>query len=276
MFVLLVLLGAVDGGTPLRVPPTGSDFNGFQVLGLTQSHVAVRELRAIDTDPEEEVCNYPVSALVENRDGTERPEDPRGAGVTLWSWRLPPVGIAAVADGAHFEIYTSARTGCTREAQAAATLSRAKESFADAGVPLDEKLERVAFTPERFGDTFFQPSCFSTPRGRKGCTTTLRGQLAGKPVTLSVNQLAKSDCVTKPGETATIGCATSSRWRGHVELDGQKTPFDLFTDEMAGNSAYRLDSAVIWQTREATVAALYFNWCYAGCRSRLPVLLRLR
>lgn len=285
LLVAASLAVAPDAVAPLEVPLGGSGWNTFQVLGLTRSTAAVREVTLADADDDDDgaaLCSNPgMAAVLRGRVGTESLDlgDPTGAeGVTLHAWRLPPPGGAVLPSGDRELVYRSGPldAGCTGEPEAKAALQRIKGVFADAGVDLARAPAHVDLFTGLVEERDFTGRCFVAGKARGGCTLTRAAPLAGAPVELSLNLQAHSDCELEAGEAPGLGCQVERRYRGTVKHRGAVARFDLLLKPRGDNAQHALVSVAAVASGDATVLLLYTSWCYVSCRERVPVLVRVR
>lgn len=272
------LCAALDAGVPIVVPLGESSWNGFQVLGLTSSLAAVREVTAADVE-EGEYCRNPgMRAVLRGRTGTEAVDavEPSAMGVTLHTWKLPPPGGSSLARGDSALIYRSGsvKEGCTAEPAAQAALQDMKTRFADAGVDLTRP-------PPAHVDLFttlndprdFSGYCYSSKRR---CTTRRTATLAGAPLELVLELSARSLDHTELGDEPEPGSQIERHYRGTIKYRGTVTSFDFVLEPPGGNPSHVLTAASAIDDDGTTVVLLYTSWCYLSCRERVPLLVRLR
>lgn len=276
----LMLSATADAGTSLTVPAGGSGWNGFQVLGLTPSTVAVRELTLADEEGSGEACENPgMAAVVKGRAPSELPGlgGPPTIGVTLHAWSLPPAGQVSLARGPHGVVYRSGGElgHCTTAAEATAALTAMKSTFADAGVDIAKPPPHVElFSGLKEAD--FTGDCFVYGTHRAGCTMKRTVALDGQSVTLNITQRASSDCVKQAGDDASLGCQVDRTYVGTVEYRGAQVPFSLHAPAHGDNATFWLESGAAWTSGPTSVVVLNFAWCLMSCRERTPVLIRVR
>jgi hypothetical protein len=280
---MLPLLLATDGGTALVVPAGSSSWNGFQVLGLTPTTAAVRELTQADEEGAGEACENPaMGVLVKGRTATELPHavlgDPSTLGVTLHTWNLPPPGTTALAKGSHAQVYRSGGQlgGCTTPAEATRALTQMKAVIADAGIDLQQPPPAHVDVLTEVEGSHFSGECFIFGKKTQGCSLKRTVPLAGAALSLVLAQKARSDCVRREGDVDTLGCQTTRTYSGTVEYRGERARFELLAPAHGDNATFWLESAVAWSTAETTVTVFNFAWCYVSCRERTPVIVRVR
>lgn len=277
------VLSAADGGTALVVPARSSSWNGFQVLGLTSTTAAVRELTLADEEGSGEPCENPaMGALIKGRTATELPGsvvgEPSWLGVNLHTWQLPAVGASAVATGAHGRVYRSGGQlgGCTPPAEATRVLAQMKSTIADAGIDLSQPAPAHVDVLARVEGRDFSGECYVFGKKTSGCSLARTVTLDGAPLTLTLNQRARSDCVKREGDKDAMGCQTARTYSGAVKFRGVSARLEFLAPPRGDNSTFWLESVVAWSSGETTVAVFNFAWCYVSCRERTPVIVRLR
>ena len=68
---------------------------------------------------------------------------------------------------------------------------------------------------------------------------------------------------------------TQRSW-GTIEYLGRTRPSDLLAPRASNSGPFSLESVVLWEAEDTTVAVFTFSFCFVSCRKRSPVVIRPR
>ncbi len=124
----------------------------------------------------------------------------------------------------------------------------------------------------------FKGACYLHKKNKKGCNIVKKLKLQNEIVSLNMDKMGTSSCVTSSDDDFVYGCSAGYQYKGTLKIGEASYPIDIKSqDPNQGNIAYSLVNIKIFKESDNIVAI--FNFLYGlpmGEKESIPIVVKLK